>query len=321
MRPTFAFLHPLSAEKLRHFRAALPGIEFLVSEGATLPAGIERAEGAAIGWDAPPIDAVLAAAPRLRWLHQRGAGIERIAVPSLIKSAVVVTNGSGNHAPNIAEHVLGLMLAFARQFPGLILAQQASRWEPPVASRLFELSGQTLAVIGIGAIGSALAVRAAALGMTVIGVRRSTGGPLPPGVGQVFGIDRIDAALAQADHVAIALPLTAETRALFTASRFARMKPGAYLYNVGRGAIVDHEALLAALRSGHLAGAGLDVTDPEPLPPESPLWREPGVLITAHSSGNTPRSYERYQRLLLDNLGRWMRGEALLNVVDKRLGY
>jgi phosphoglycerate dehydrogenase-like enzyme len=321
MRQTFAFLHPLSAERLQHFRAALPGLEFLVPEGETLPAGIERAEGAAIGWDAPPIDAVLAAAPRLRWLHQRGAGIERIAVPSLIASDVVVTNGSGNHAPNIAEHVLGLMLAFARQLPGLIRAQQASRWEPPVASHVFELSGQTLAVIGIGAIGSALAARAAALGMTVVGVRRSAGGPLPSGVGQVLGIDQIDAALAQADHVAIALPLTAETRALFSAPRFAGMKRGAYLYNVGRGAIVDQEALLAGLRSGHLAGAGLDVTDPEPLPPESPLWREPGVVITAHSSGNTPRSYERYQRLLLDNLGRWMRGEALLNVVDKRLGY
>jgi phosphoglycerate dehydrogenase-like enzyme len=99
------------------------------------------------------------------------------------------------------------------------------------------------------------------------------------------------------------------------------MKPGAHLYNVGRGALVDPAALLDALRSGRLAGAGLDVTDPEPLPADSPLWREPNVIITAHSSGSTPRSYERYERLLLDNLGRWVRGEPLLNVVDKRLGY
>lgn len=318
---TFAFIHPLTPEQLPTFRAALPEVEFLVPDGGALPAGIERAQGAAISWDAPPIDGILAAAPRLRWLHQRGAGIDRIVGPALRASDVVVTNGSGNHAPNIAEHLLALMLAFARQLPGLIRAQQASRWETPAAGRLFELSGQTLAVIGVGAIGSALARRAAGLGLKVIGVRRSDGREVPAGVERMFGIDRLDDALALADHVAIALPLTAETRGLFSTPRLARMKPGAYLYNVGRGAIIDHAALLAALRSGHLAGAGLDVTEPEPLPPESPLWQEPGVIITAHSSGLTPRSYERYERLLLDNLGRWVRGEALLNVVDKRLGY
>ena len=118
-----------------------------------------------------------------------------------------------------------------------------------------------------------------------------------------------------------ALPLTAETRGLFSTARLAAMKPGAHLYNVGRGAIVDPAALLDALRSGRLAGAGLDVTDPEPLPAESPLWSEPGVIVTAHSSGQTPRSWQRYEALLLENLGRFQRGEPLLNVVDKRLGY
>jgi phosphoglycerate dehydrogenase-like enzyme len=318
---TFAFIHPITPTQLKPFQAAAPDVEFLVPDRGPLPAGLERADAAAISWDAPPIDDILAAAPRLRWLNQRGAGIDRIATPRLVASDVVVTNGSGNHAPNIAEHVLALMLAFARQLPALIRSQQAARWEPPVVSRVFELAGQTLAIVGAGAIGSALAPRAAALGMTVIGVRRSSSAPPPPGIARTVGTDRIGEALAVADHVAIALPLTTETRGLFSAALLAQIKRGAYLYNVGRGALVDPVALLAALRSGQLAGAGLDVTEPEPLPADSPLWQEPGVVITAHSAGNTPRSYERYERLLLDNLGRWTRGEPLLNVVDKRLGY
>jgi phosphoglycerate dehydrogenase-like enzyme len=258
----------------------------------------------------------------LQWLHQRGAGINRISTPRLVQSEVILTNGSGNHAPNIAEHVLGMMLAFARQLPALVRAQQERRWQTPDASTLFELSGQTLAIVGFGAIGSALAERAAALGMKVVGVRRSAGAAgLPANVTAMFTSERLDDALRDADHVVVSLPLTSETRGLFSTARVAAMKRGAYLYNVGRGALVDPAALLAALRSGQLAGAGLDVTEPEPLPADSPLWLEPKVLITAHSSGQTPRSFERYRALLLDNMQRFSRGEPLRNVVDKRLGY
>jgi len=319
----FAFAHRIAEEPLAAIRAAFPAIEFLApAAGAALPDGIERARAVAISWDSLPIEAVLDAAPRIEWLHQRGAGIDRIAGPRLAQSGVVVTNGSGNHAPNIAEHVLGLMLAFARQLPALIRAQQAAQWQPPRAERLFELSGQTLAVVGAGSIGRALGARAAALGLRVLGVRRSTHpAEDAPGFARVVGIEDLDDVLAEADHVAIALPLTEQTRGLFSAARLARLKRGAYLYNVGRGGLVDHAALLEALRSGRLAGAGLDVTDPEPLPADSPLWHEPGVIVTAHSSGNTPHSFERYRALLVDNIGRWSRGEPLRNVVDLRLGY
>jgi phosphoglycerate dehydrogenase-like enzyme len=320
-KTTFAFVHPLAPERVAVFRAAFPELEFVTGEDGRLPVGLDRAEAAAITWDGPPIDDVLAAAPCLRWLQQRGAGIDRIATPRLLASDIVLTNGSGNHAPNIAEHALAMMLAFARQLPALVRAQQASRWAPPAVDRVFELGGQTLAVIGVGAIGSALAERARALGMRVIGVRRTAAAPLPPGFERVVGIGALDTALAEADHVVLTLPATAATENLFSSARFAAMKRGAHLYNVGRGAVVDQVALLAALQSGHLAGAGLDVTEPEPLPPESPLWAEPNVVITAHSSGLTPRSFERYQRLLLDNLQRWVRGEPLLNVVDKAAGY
>ena len=319
---TFAFLHAMEAPQLQFFRDALPGVEFLQMEADALPRGVDRAQAAAISWTGPPIDEILAAATGLRWLHQRGAGVDRISTPKLVASDLVLTNGSGNHAINIAEHVLGLMLAFARQLPALVRAQEKRQWHPLQIESLFELSEQTLAVIGTGALGSAVAQRAAAFGMRVLGVRRSKAdAPLPPGFSAMAAIDAIDAALREADHVVITLPLTAQTRGLFSTDRLAAMKPGARLYNVGRGAVVDQDALLAALRSGHLAGAGLDVTEPEPLPAESPLWLEPGVIITAHSSGLTPRSYERYQALLLENMRRFEWGEALLNVVDKQLGY
>jgi phosphoglycerate dehydrogenase-like enzyme len=294
---TFAFIHAITPERLQPFQAVAPDVEFLIPGEAPLPAGLERADAAAISWGGPPIDDILAAAPRLRWLHQRGAGIDRIATPRLVDSDVVVTNGSGNHAPNIAEHLLALMLAFARQLPALIRSQQNACGSRPASSRLFELSGQTLAIVGAGAIGSALAPRAAALGMTVIGVRRSAAAAPPAGIDRIVTIDRIDEALGVADHVAIALPLTAETRGLFSAALIAKMKPGAYLYK--RRPRGDRRSGGAARCASQRpsGGAGLDVTEPEPLPADSPLWREPSVVITAHSSGNTPRSYERYERL------------------------
>ena len=318
---TFAFLHPIEPAQLQVFRGSFPDIEFLQLDGDALPQGLEHAEAGAISWTGPPIDAILEAGRSLRWLQQRGAGIDRISTPKLVASDLLLTNGSGNHAINISEHVLGLMLAFARQFSPLFKAQGERQWRPPSGESLFELSGQTLAVIGAGALGCAVAERAAAFGMRVHGVRRSPAGDLPPGFAAMTATTDLDSVLREADHVVITLPLTAETRGLFSTARLAAMKPGSHLYNVGRGGIVDQAALLAALRSGHLAGAGLDVTDPEPLPADSPLWIQPGVIITAHSSGLTPRSYERYQALLLDNIGRFLRGEELRNVVDQRRGY
>jgi phosphoglycerate dehydrogenase-like enzyme len=317
---TFAFLHPLQPEQRAAITAAFPDVEFIGGDKDALPGGIERAEAAAIG-QGTSIASLLEAAPSLRWLHNRGAGVEQLLTPALVDSPVVLTNGSGNHASNIAEHVLALVLAFARDLPALIRAQADRHWRKPQAGRVFELTGQTLVIVGLGAIGQALATRAAALGLKVIGVRRSPAADLPAGVQRVSTLDGLDAALAEADHVAITLPLTPDTQRLFDARRIAAIKRGAYVYNIGRGPIVDQQALLDALRSGHLAGAGLDVTEPEPLPESSPLWSEPTVVITAHSSGLTPHSFERYQALLTDNLRRFQRGEPLRNVVDKRLGY
>ena len=235
---TFAFVHAIEPAQLAWFRAAMPGVEFLVPGSGALPEGLERAEAASISWNGPPIDSVLAAARSLRWLHQRGAGIDANATPTLVASDIVLTNGSGNHAINIAEHVLGMMLAFARQLPALVLAQRERRWQPPPVGSLFELSG---ADAGGGwhrrarRSGSPSARRR--WGMTVLGVRRTVAADaaLPPGVSRLFVTADLDAALRDADHVVITLPLTAQTRGLFSAARLASMKAGARLYNVGRG--------------------------------------------------------------------------------------
>jgi hypothetical protein len=287
--------------------------KFLVPGDSPLPAGLGRADAAAIrlGRAADRRHPRGGAAPALA-ASQRGAGIDRIATPRLVGSG---RQSSPTAAATCAKHRRARACTDARlRAPAACADPQASRaarWEPPSPSRLFELSGQTLAIVGAGS--DRQRARAARRSARDDSDRRA-----PFGLGRNACRHRAHRprsiastrALGGADHVAIALPLTAETRGLFSTALIAKIKPGAYLYNVGRGAIVDPAALLDALRSGQLAGAGLDVTEPEPLPADSPLWREPGVVITAHSSGNTPRSYERYERLLLDNLGRWVARRA-----------
>jgi phosphoglycerate dehydrogenase-like enzyme len=261
---------------------------------------------------------LLANATRLRWVQTLTAGADAVSFPDLERRGIVMTNGSGIHAPNLAEHLLMLMLAFARNLPRLMRAQQRHEWARD--ERQFELMGQTLCVVGLGDIGLALAERAAAIGMRVTGVRRRDL-PVPPCVSAVARLDDMDPLLSEADHVAICLPLTTRTGAVFDARRLALLKPSAYLYNIGRGEIVDQDALTEALRTGRLAGAGLDVATPEPLPPDNPLWDMENVIITSHSGGASPRRMDRFLDLLSDNITRYRADQPLRNVVDPVEGY
>jgi phosphoglycerate dehydrogenase-like enzyme len=248
--------------------------------------------------------------------------VDDVPLAELAARGIVVTNNSGVHAPNIAEHLMAMMLAFARQLPFLYRGQLAREWrDSTTRPRVFELSGQTLLVVGLGDIGLALAERAAAFGMRVIGTRRRPEQPAPSTVSRVVATDRLAEVLPEADHVAICLPLTAGTRGLFDAAMLTRMKPTGYLYNIGRGPIVATDALVEALANGGLGGAGLDVTDPEPLPPDSPLWAMDNVLITMHTSGGTPHYWDRALELLVANIDRYERGEELHNRVDPETGY
>lgn len=329
---TVLFLMPVPEAMQTRFREEFPDVAFIVPKSSTDPDGknrfaplaptdaeLERAD-VIIGWEIDPEQ--LAKTKALRWYHAPTAGVEHLNLAALRQQGVTLTNGSGNSAPNMAEHVMGMMIAIARSFPRLLRSQIAHVWrdfESHPAVR--DLSDETVVIIGTGAIGQQIAKRAAAFDMRTIGVRRRAHGGLVPGFDAVFSVDRLHEALAMADHVVLALPDTPRTRDLIDAAALAATKPGAALYNIGRGATVNTEALVAALQSGHLRGAGLDVTEPEPLPADSPLWDMENVLITAHTSGQTPRFWDRQIVLLLENLRRFQAGEPMLNRIDLEEGY
>jgi phosphoglycerate dehydrogenase-like enzyme len=307
------------ADDLARIHQRFPMVRLVRATGDAFRPALAEAD-AALSWGLTAAD--LAAAPRLWWLQTIGAGVDGVLIPELIEREIVVTNASGAHAQNISEHVMAMMLALTRRLPYLMRGQTLHEWRNLTGPHeVDELYGQTLLLVGLGDIGAALAARAAAFGVNVIGVRRRPDLPVPPGVQHVVGVDRLGEVLPLADQVVITLPLTPYTAGLFDATMIARMKPGAYIYNIGRGSIIDANALVEALDSGRLAGAGLDVTDPEPLPAESPLWDMEQVIITAHSSGRSPRRWTRLLAIFEANIEAALAGRPMVNVVDHVAGY
>ena len=225
---------------------------------------------------------------------------------------VVVTNAAGVAAVPIAEFVVGQLLAIWKRFDELADQQRRHVWEPAYGR---QVSGLTLGLVGLGAIGTAVAERARALGMRVLAVRRRPGVDRPPVVDEVVGPEQLSDVLGRVDAVVVCAPATPETRDLFDAAAFAAMRPGAVFCNVGRGSLVDETALLDALRSGHLGAAVLDVTREEPLPADSPLWDAPNVRLSPHSAASLDHYVESVFDLFADNLGRYLRREPLRNVV------
>ncbi len=265
-----------------------------------------------------------ARASRLRWVHVTAAGVGPLLFPAMVESDVQLTNGRGLHADAMAEHTLGVLLAFARKLHLARDAQRERRWaqsalwqESPPFRRL---SGTTMLLVGLGAVGGAIAQRARALGIRVIAVRKHPAVDPAPADVQV-GIDALADHLGEADWVVLAVPLTRDTGRLVDAGVLARMQPEAVLVNLGRGRLVDEAALVAALREGRIAGAALDVFEAEPLDSASPLWNMPQVILTPHVSGFAPAYWERALAMFEDNLGRYLDGRPLANLVDKRAGY
>lgn len=259
--------------------------------------------------------------PALRWLHVWSAGVNHLPLAALCRREILLTNSSGVHGPQMAEHVLGKMLAFASRLPELLAAQQRGEWiKRSLHEERFQLEGQTLLVIGLGGVGGALARKAHALGMRVLGVRRTTD-PTDLPIERLYGAGELEEALTEADHIALCLPLTEATHHFLGEPALRRCKQTAYVYNVGRGQSIDQAALIRALTEGWIAGAGLDVTDPEPLPPEHPLWKCPNLILTQHTSGWSPHNARRIVQLFAENLGRYLAGEPLANQVNFLLGY
>lgn len=307
---------------LAALRARFPGVTFVsVEDDATLPAALADAD-VYTGFHFPP-DA-FASAPKLRWINSASAGVEANLFPALVASDVVLTNAAGLHAVNIPEHCLALMLALARNFPTAQRLQERHEWNrfAVIAGNggIRELAGSTLAVIGAGAIGLGIVRLGAALGMRVRVLRRRSDQPVP-GAEAVVGPADLHALLGWADFVVLAAPLTVETGGMIDAAAIAAMRSSAIFVNVGRGELVDDDALVTALRSGGIAAAGIDVFREEPLPAESPYWALENVLLTPHVSGYRPDFFARIVAMFAANLERWLQGEPLVNVVDKRLGY
>jgi phosphoglycerate dehydrogenase-like enzyme len=245
----------------------------------------------------------------VKWLHTFSAGVDSPFFIQLMESGVRLTNSSGATASPIAQTAILYMLSLSRNTRAWFRHQDKHEWE---RHSFDELDGSRLAVIGLGPIGLEIARLGVALNMEVEGIRRTPQGnePCP-----TFGFDALNDVIARADWVACALPLTPDTKDLFDAERFAAFKKGARFINVGRGELVSEPALIAALQSGHIAGAGLDVFATEPLPEDSPLWDFDNVIITPHSSGSSSSSGLRAEKIFVENLRRYINGEAMRNEV------
>ena len=263
---------------------------------------------------------ILRLAPHLQWVQLFSAGADVALWEELALSNILFTTASGIHSIPISEWVIGAMLALLKRFPEAIHAQDNREYWKFIGG---ELAGQTAGILGLGNIGRRVARICQALDMRVIGIRRSAMQPiehqyptdllLPP--------QGLPIMLEESDFLIICLPGTRETMGLLGEMELHQMKPGSYLINVGRGGIVDEEALVRALHSGHLAGAALDVFADEPLHVDSPLWDEPRLLLTAHNAGNSLRYEERATELFLKNLHRYLTGQKLFNIYDPEKGY
>ncbi|MDZ7784787.1 MAG: D-2-hydroxyacid dehydrogenase [Halioglobus sp.] len=259
----------------------------------------------------------------LRWLHNYSVGMDRcVGLSERQKAEVVFTNNQHLSAPAIAEHTLAMLLALARNLPAYVRAQAEGEWDRALARSVTfgELKGRTLLVAGLGGIGTEVARRAHGLGMRVVATRNSSREG-PPFVEYVGLADELHKLAGEADVVVNALPLTEKTTGLFDKAFFEAVKPGAIFISVGRGRSTDTEALMAALRSGRLFGAGLDVTDPEPLPADHPLWGMERVIITPHVAAAGSETDRRTMLIAVENLRRYIAGEPMLNVVDIDRGY
>lgn len=301
-------------------REIVPNIEVVNASRDTLLDVVTDAD-ILIGSPGALWEDVLKVSPKLRWVHVSSAGVDRLVCPAFLESDVTVTCAKGDVVgPLLAEHAFALMLALTR---GIALCVRDGRWnrrEGDAGKKVFEVGGKTLGLVGFGGVGQHLARMGHAFNMDVIALRRKAVGDEPDYV-TVWGNERFDDLLAKADVVVVSVPDTPDTRGMFDREAFAKMKKSAFLVTVGRGNTVDTDALVEALENGEIAGAGLDVVDPEPLPDEHPLWQMRNVIITPHIAGNAPERAGRNRALILDNLKRFAQGEALASAVDKSVGY
>jgi phosphoglycerate dehydrogenase-like enzyme len=312
-------------EDLARIRAAAPGARLVsVSLEGLSDSPLDDVEVLLRGpMPAASFDRLLARCPRLSWVHSATAGVERLLTAEAAGRGLTITNARGVFSEPIAEYTMMMILAIVRRLPELMELQRERTWQPLPARELRQV---TVGIVGLGSIGRAVARLATAFGAQVIATRRDPdrgdgGEPIPDGLDRILSQDQLPELLAASDFVVLALPLTSTTDKLMDARRLAQMKRGAWLINVARGRLVDQSALLRALRNGSLGGAILDTLWEEPLPPGSPLWDAPGLIITPHTSWSSGRVLDRSIELFCENLARFRDGRELLNIVDPEAGY
>ena len=260
---------------------------------------------------------MFAAAKKLKWVQAVAAGVDRFLFPEFVSSEVVLTNARGIHVIQVSDHALALILAFSRRLNTFMRYQLGKRW---ARLECDELQGKIIGIVGLGAIGREVARKAKCFGMKVLAVDKDTTA-LPSYVDEVFAPSALRTLLERSEFVVLSVPLTRETEGMIGEHELSTMRRDAILVNVSRGGIVRQHELVRALKDGTIAGAGLDVFEEEPLPPDCELWRMENVVITPHVAGSTPHYWTRMCDVFCENLRRYMSGQRLMNLVDKRLGY
>lgn len=310
--------YPVEAKHIDQIAAAMPGAEIIDAGQENVAAELFNADifcGHAkvpVDWDG------VVRHGRLQWLQSSAAGMDHCLVPSVIASDIKVTSASGVLADQVAEHTIALVTGWCRALPTFIRAQQTKEF---IRRPTRDLTRGTVGIVGLGGNGRRLVELLRPFGVRILATDLF---PVdkPAGVECLWPADRLDDLLAASDFVVLCLPLNASTHHLFDAAKLAKMKRGSLLVNVARGAIVATDDMVAALDSGHLAGAVMDVTDPEPLPPEHPLWNLPNVIITPHVGGQSSWRIDTMTQLFCRNLRRWQHGRPLINyLTDKQLGF
>ena len=303
----------IDSESVEAIQRTAPGAKVVAPTKKDLATELTDAE-IFYGFHAPEI---FRGAEKLCWIQSSAAGLDAMVDAALIERDLTITNASGVHAPQVVEAAWALTLAATRSLPTYFRQQQEHRWE---CSTHFDLNGATAGIVGLGGIGRQYAQVAAAFGMRVLAVDAHKP-PQPDTVEALWPLERLDEMLAIADVVLISCPATKETHHLINAERLACMKPTAFLVNIARGDILEEVSLAEALRTSRIAGAGIDVCASEPLPPESMLWDVPNLIISPHCAGLSPNRRRQLTEFFCRNLRRYLDGEALLNVVDPRIGY
>jgi phosphoglycerate dehydrogenase-like enzyme len=299
-------------ERLRAAFAPAEVVQVRRDDAAGIAAALERADVAVLAGD---LDERFLRAPRLRWIHCDHAGLNRSARPEVFAKGLLVSSSAGRSSPVLAEHALLFMLALSYRFPAFLEAQRRRQWGISGQDALRGLYGRTVGIVGLGNTGSELAVRCKAMGMRVLGYRRSDAPP-PEGVDRAFSAARgeaLDELLRESDFVVLAVPLSDATHHLIGERELRLMKRSACLVNMARGAVIDEAALLPALREGWIAGAGLDTFEREPLPADSPLWDAPNTLITPHTTPQVPDRTGRSLDIIEENVRRYRAGRPLIN--------